>query len=72
MAKLNVEVHEGVGTDDSVEQSTAPIDLAKFKVLSEFGIFKHGKQHDQGEVVEMDRATGLRFVEAGEAELVED
>lgn len=67
MANLKLNVND-VADPPRDEIAAVHVERFPYRVISEAGIFKNGKQYEKGETVELDRDTGERFVAAGDVE----
>lgn len=63
MGKIELEIHDGSITEDTANERTAAVDLQKYQVVAENGIFKRGKLWKKGAIIELDKSTGQRFVD---------
>jgi len=70
MGKIELDIHDGSVTEDSANQRTAEVDLQKYEVIAENGIFKRGKLWKKGAKIELDKLTGQRFVDNKELKKV--
>lgn len=68
-----IDMHsDKIETQDEMEATLEPAanvpSRHEYRVLSEAGLFKNGKQYDQGDIVELDARTASSFLELGEVE----
>lgn len=67
MADHKLNVGDDTKADAKLAQPSAPaVELKKYEVTVEGGIFKNGKTHRKGSKVELSPDTAARFIEAGE------
>lgn len=71
MPELHDDVEANDGIKGELKTESTPTNRRDYRVLSEAGLFKNGKQYDQGEIVSLDPVTARRFIEIGEVEEVE-
>lgn len=68
--------NEDLKTSDDVQAEISipigPATFKKVKVTAEDGIFKGGKQHDQGDELVIESAAARRFEANGDVEILED
>lgn len=65
MTDHDLTIHEGA---DAVDAPGEPqlVEMAKFEVVSEDGLFKNGKKYKKGQKIELEVKTGQNFVDAGD------
>jgi hypothetical protein len=63
MVKHELIISDGSHTKDDINERTAEIELCKYEVTVEGGIFKRGKLWKKGATIELDKNTGQRFVD---------
>ena len=71
MTNIQLDIHDGSDTQDTLNQRNVTVDLRLYKVIAEGGIFKRGKLWKQGETIDLDEQTGARFVKNNELEEIE-
>jgi hypothetical protein len=63
MTKHELIISDGSHTEDTANERTAQLDLQKYEVIVDCGIFKRGKLWKKGATIELDKDTGQRFVD---------
>lgn len=63
MGKIDLVIHDGSATEDTTNERTATVDLQRYQVIVDGGIFKRGKLWKKGAIIELDKQTGQRFVD---------
>jgi hypothetical protein len=48
--------------------SAVGVELKRYKVASDNGLFKRGQQFDKGSIIELDEKTASQFMENGEVQ----
>lgn len=69
-------MQDNTSADDEMTADTESVlsvpERNKYTVTSESGLFKNGKQYDQGDIVDLDEKTAENFINAGEVEAAEN
>lgn len=70
MTHHQINVDEQTGDAEAKDQlGPLPVQRKAYKVKTKTGMFKNGKQYNQGDMVELDEKTAKAAAEAGDIEM---